>query len=267
VVRLLLAGGAGIDGGDDDGVTPLMAAARQGHTGTLEYLLSSGARVDARNRWGMTALHYAATNGYPDIVERLLEAGASPHARTIKGGTPLLNCTVPAIAEALLRAGADPNARTERTTPLHVAATSIGGRGYSGTQHREGEPRDRLGMARVLLAAGAAVDARDASGRTPLVALLAGRGLMNEVPLVRLLLRNGADPDARDPEGRTGLRLVADSWRRGWIPRARQAAVDVANGLLAAGAVDAPGPDGRTALEVALQKKAEPLVEVLQAAR
>jgi len=248
-------------------VSPLMAAARQGHTQTVEHLLRSGARVDAANRWGMTALHYAATNGYPDIVERLLTAGASPDARTTAGATPLQNCMVPAILVALLEAGADPRARTDAATPLHALVGSTGGRGYSGESHREGEPQDRPASARILLEAGAEVDARDARGRTPLVLLLERPNLMGRVELFELLMQAGADPNAKSPEGKTGLRLIADSWSQGWIAPARQAALDAVNGLLAAGAADPPGADGRTALDVARAKNAQPLVDALSASR
>src|SRR5437762_2993799 len=66
---------------------------------------------------------------------------------------PISSEAGPEIVRGLLHAGADVNAAggVTRATPLHMAAR-----------------RDHVGIARVLLDAGAAIDARDKKGVTPL---------------------------------------------------------------------------------------------------
>ena len=64
-----------------------------------------------------------------------------------------------------------------------------------------------LARATLLLDRGAAVDARDALGRTPLLLAVA----QNRLAVVRLLLARGADPNAADNAGLTPLRQANDS--------------------------------------------------------
>jgi hypothetical protein len=63
-----------------------------------------------------------------------------------------------------------------------------------------------LAQATLLLDQGAAVDARDTQGRTPLLLAVA----QNQLAVVRLLLARGADPNAADNAGVTPLRLAKD---------------------------------------------------------
>ena len=55
----------------------MYAAARNGHTETVEYLLDHDAALDAKGVFGGTALHWAAVNGHRDTVELLVGRGAS----------------------------------------------------------------------------------------------------------------------------------------------------------------------------------------------
>lgn len=66
--------------------------------------------------------------------------------------------------------------------------------------------RGEVERVRALLDAGAAADARDARGRTALLALvLQGDGRPDQVEVARLLLEAGADPNAADADGVTPL--------------------------------------------------------------
>jgi ankyrin repeat protein len=62
-ITLLLARGADVNAQDDDGMTPLMAAARYGKAPEkIQILLSAGADRTAKSRDGKTALDLAELN-------------------------------------------------------------------------------------------------------------------------------------------------------------------------------------------------------------
>jgi ankyrin repeat protein len=109
---------------------------------------------------GRTLLHFASGAGCCEVVAVLLRLGTDPNMQDRGGHTPLYcvanECatkTGPEMVRMLVRAGADVNAcgGVTRTTALHAAAR----RGY-------------LEIARALLDCGAAVEARDSKGDTPL---------------------------------------------------------------------------------------------------
>ena len=89
----LLAGRANVNAQDDEGVSALMLAARDGNAALLQQLLDRGAIVDARARTGWTALTYAAWKGHTDIARRLLRAGADPTLRDRSSWTALMHAT------------------------------------------------------------------------------------------------------------------------------------------------------------------------------
>lgn len=77
-------------------------------------LLSEGADVNARDDEGLTPLHAAASRNSVDVVRLLIEAGADVNARSNNGETPLFNAAanktrgkVP-IMRLLREHGADP---------------------------------------------------------------------------------------------------------------------------------------------------------------
>ncbi len=266
IARLLLAKGASLEGANELGLTPLGGSAYHGHEEMLDFLLSSGAKVNARDGHDMTALHAAARNAQLGAVTRLLGAGASPDAKTRDGETPLLSARSPRVVAALLRAGADPNAAGAGTTPLVAAAASFAeGRGYLGSRYREGEPNDPLATLKLLIDARANVNAADAEGRTALMAAAQRPG--SELQMIRALIGAGADPNRQDAKGRSALRVAVEAYDPGWVSPYAETGLESVRALLAAGALDRPEPDGRTALEVAKQKHTEPLAALLGAAR
>jgi ankyrin repeat protein len=60
--------------------TPLMMAARNGHTKIASMLLQYGSEWDATDSSMNTALHYAAAYGWIDCIELLLKAGSAVNA-------------------------------------------------------------------------------------------------------------------------------------------------------------------------------------------
>jgi ankyrin repeat protein len=177
VWKLLAERGANLHS-SKSGFTPLMAASRAGNLSAVQYLLEHGADVRARTRSGYTALYGAATwRGNAAIVQMLLEHGADPNAE-VEVTQPTQDLFTPVLASAthgdadslerLLAKGGGVNRQGGDfgKTPLLVAATT------------PSEPTIRL-----LLRAGADVNATDALGNSP-VQWARRRG---ETSMVRLL--------------------------------------------------------------------------------
>lgn len=138
-IRFLLSRGGSLDSlGPDRG---LNSAAFHGHWRLCKFLLEQGADVNwADPVSGETPLHAALCKTdrvvYDRVLKVLLSAGANPNARTNNG----------AETEGFMR-----DCRTKGETPLHRAAAF-------------GEEN----TIRLLLDAGAQIDAKDANGDSPL---------------------------------------------------------------------------------------------------
>ncbi len=214
VVRRLLEAGSPPDSADDPyGRTPLMEAASAGSAEAVRLLLAAGADPHRFDQSAETALHYAA--GSPGATRLLLEAGANPNAiteylfwtplhdaaaygdaevvrlllqadgareaRNSDGNTALMLATLAQRTDsvaAMLEAGADPNLGNDAgLTPLLVAV-----------QHGQVEP------VRLLLAAGARVDAVDRNGQG-IEAYLAWHPSPTALPEGSRAASVGLDPD------------------------------------------------------------------------
>jgi len=122
--------------------------------------VESDPSLAARRYFGKTLLHFASGAGCPEVVALLLRQSVDPDILDGGGHTPLY-CLAnqfsgeagPEIVRILVKAGADVNAcgGVTRATALHMAA-------------RQGH----VEIARALLACGAALQARDSKGVTPL---------------------------------------------------------------------------------------------------
>lgn len=126
-----LRAGFNINAEDENGLTPLMHAARSNSDSrVIKILAAAGAEVNACNEWGWTPLMWAAFfNSNPEIIEALIENGARVNVRDRRDRTPLMsaaNANVnPQVTKALIKAGADINACSKSGwTALISAAAS-----------------------------------------------------------------------------------------------------------------------------------------------
>jgi uncharacterized protein len=152
VVKLYLSAGISPNA-SDQGVTPLLEAARRGYSETALELINAGADVGAKDAYGVTALMFSLIAGSPDVALKLIEKGADVNSRDVDGRTALVEALTseneipPAVIDMLIRRGADVNVRLAGgLTPLMIAAS--------------GDPR----LVRMLVEAGADVNARDDGG-------------------------------------------------------------------------------------------------------
>jgi ankyrin repeat protein len=253
----------------DIGYTPLMYAAQGGHVEVARLLLRKGARVNETDRSDQTALRLAVFRSNVPMMALLVSAGATVESRylaiAVPGGTE-------EAVKFLLDHGANsnaaypPSASPRGPTPaLLIVAV------------RRGDPA----IVRLMLAAGADRDARDANGWNALrwakngksqevVALLEQAGMREggdaddallaavgkkDAAAVGAVLEARADPNTRDARGATPLVIAA-----------RNGDVDAVERLLRAGAdANATTPAEGTALIVAARLGHAAVIERLAA--
>jgi len=236
--KVLVDGGADVNLQDPDLVSPIVTAIVNGHYDVAAYLVESGADVDLADRWGRAALwaavdmHTPPHSGRPDAIEsttvssdqllkQLLAKGADVDAQLVLfppyrsladrgadnvmtiGATPLVRAAKAgdvAAVRLLLEHHADVSLPTaDGVTPL-IAAAGVGSRD-SDTRGRYKTEKDAIDSVKLLLAAGADVNATDNRGQTP----LHGAAFWGWTELVQLLADRGANVNAKDRRGLTPL--------------------------------------------------------------
>ena len=236
-VRLLIEGGADINKADPDAVTPLLMATLNANWDSAKLLIEAGAWLDKWDIYGRSPLYAAVDyNTLPhggradrlsgdlttseDIVSMLLDKGANPNLQ-LKLFPPYRALGPDRGADGLLRTGATALFRAARggdvaairlllqhgalidlpqenqVSPLIVAA------GYRAsaidTRGRFRNEKQAYEATRVLLEAGADVDARTDVGQTAIF----GAATNGWNSVVQLLADHGADLQVKDNQGNT----------------------------------------------------------------
>lgn len=182
-------------------------------------LIDAGADVNIRNRGGMTPLMYAAMRDNPEIVKTLIEAGADVNAR-VRGNMMVLIYAVLGgridaedafsglLMDAVMGLSAELHGggRTRRATP-----------GSSGA-----EVRGSTECVKLLLEAGADIDAQTAHGETALM-YAAHAGLFEKASV---LLEYGADPSLKNMQGETALQIARKKGRTDIVELLRDAGAE-----------------------------------------
>jgi ankyrin repeat protein len=277
--RALVDAGASLNLTDPDGTTALIIAIINGHYDTAAMLAEKGADPNLTDAAGMGAL-YATVDmntlgevfGRPerppsdklsavDLMKVLLAHGADPNA-TLKsptlqrahtpgdgllnvGSTPLMRAAKNGDSSAihlLLTHGANPNAveKNGNTALMLAAGLGRGTGAFTKDYATEGELLDAV---KVLVAAGADVNAVNDAGDTPL-----HFGAQASDEIVKFLAGEGAKLDVKDKKGRTPVEMalgVGLHGHAGGPPTVREGTAELLRQLIAINASkNAAKPDG-----------------------
>ncbi len=219
----------------------LAEAAASGRTKEIDRLLSAGATVNFQGKEGMTALIWVLLHQNKKGYQYLLEKGADPNLQmtesilTSDGLTDGNSATSlsamhedPSYLELALKYGGDPNILNpvKGTQPIFQCIMLL--------DHRR--PQPRLEQLKMLIAAGADLNARNKSDLTPL--MYAVRMLRYDLALV--LLQAGADPKPKTKWGTTVVYEIQESrldpksplnqWKIKTIEFLKEKGIDVENG-------------------------------------
>jgi ankyrin repeat protein len=205
IVELLAARGADIEkkaGEQQDGITPLQLAAREGFCNLVAHLSSKNPQIDAVDKKGNSALLLAAQRGHLEVVRFLVDRGANPgllngekfssvHYLQVAASKCLDNVKIQQFKETipLLRIPTSINISIDLSNkPLHQAVLS----------------GDIIRLQELLQLAHIDVNEVDDQGNTPLM-LAAELGL---IEMVRGLIASGAEVNKKNQAGWGALMLA-----------------------------------------------------------
>jgi ankyrin repeat protein len=221
---LLLRAGARVSAANREGVMPMQLATLNGNAAMIERLIKAGADVNLPlTQSGDTALMMASRTGKPDAVKALLDHGAQVNAKETWGDTTALMWAVaeghPTIVKMLIEKGADVNARTK----FVPSATGRGFEGATPVASKPAQPPEDnssglltplmfaaregdIESARLLVAAGAQVNATDGDGKDSLGLAIFNGGY----EVASFLIDNHANVNQADAQRFTPLFWAVD---------------------------------------------------------
>jgi ankyrin repeat protein len=253
-------------------VSPMVWAAKNGHSESVKTLIDCGANVNFKNTdTGTTALMYASAYGHKDVVKKLISSGADINITSDAGATALMSASQnghTGVVEELILGKADVNIENDKKlTALTLA--SINGHtdvvkklilGGANVAFADGNLHTALTLAlinghtesaKVLIENGANVNFEDNAGNTALI-LASQYGYAD---IVKKLISSGADVNFKNNAGFTPLMFAAHDGHG-----------DVVNELIEGGAnVSIADGAGSTALSYAWKRGEEdPIYGILK---
>jgi ankyrin repeat protein len=213
--------GADINQTGVPGITPIERATKHNEIKVVTKLLSLGVSPDQKTSEGYNLAEMAVYSGYPEVLDALLAKGARLEKNfgilwAIRDGG---GRSVP----VLLKYGANPNVMSNSGEPALWLAASTGeveavaalikyravidypNTSQGMTPLAIASHGGQLAAVRLLVDAGAKLEAGDASGMTP----LAQAAYMTKPDVVEYLLSKGANARAADRQGRSVADLAA----------------------------------------------------------
>lgn len=235
---MILVANKDINGHDDEGLTPLVWAAREGETKWVQKLIEMGANADLTDEFGWTPLMQSVSVS-PDptqVVDLLVDAGADVNAVNVETESVLLIAAQRGHIEAvrhLIAAGANVNYEgihswgyapliaSVKENHIEVVKLLVQSGAHLDLQDKEGlsalfwscylpYTKD---IALYLIESGASVHLKNERGETPLIYAcnFFGRGGFSEYDaellydIVAALLKAEADPQFRNESAQTAL--------------------------------------------------------------
>jgi len=211
-VRMLLDHGADVKAVSKQGRTALQLAALSDHSAEIaKLLLAKGADPKAVDGMGMTTLNAATLGNDTATIRMMVDAGVDVNAAgnlmaadAIVGETPLQNAVYNGNVEAvklLLSKHANVNASSSHDKLFQVKNGPIMLGGWSALHMGAAYgPRE---IVKMLLDAGADVNAKDVRGMTPL--MLAVATDRQDPEIIRMILAKGPDVNVASKMGETAL--------------------------------------------------------------
>ncbi|KAL8924222.1 MAG: hypothetical protein Q9208_004186 [Pyrenodesmia sp. 3 TL-2023] len=212
VARLLLDAGASIEAADDEGCRPLHCLALHRRDPYFAaFLVNLGCDLGSRNNQGFSPLQLACMCGNDRVLEVLLHHDMSfgleqwstmPLALAVSGNHQT-------VARLLLKSGAeiDRACPSSHRTILHLAAESLR------CDRRSGDDPGGHQLVELLCKYGAAVNAQDTNGDTPLHVVLStspsSTAIHHQRSLVKCLISRGARADIPNRDGVYPLTLAS----------------------------------------------------------
>ena len=279
VVKLLLAAGADVNIKDKKGETALLQTATEEWSQKfvkddgeiIKLLVNAGADVNVLNEYKETILSRAAGE-LPETVRFLIDKGADVNVTSNIGRTALMNAVYDNNTEStamLIAAGADVNAKDNHDETalyraiyrknvqnikllLDAGADPNNISKYSNWhQLLDGENISDEEVILMFIKAGANVNAKNRSSRTPLIEASYKENI--NLNFIKTLIQLGANVNAQDKDGRTALMNLYD--------KGHTEAVEM---LIQAGAnINIGDKDGETALITACRRGQKDIVQML----
>jgi ankyrin repeat protein len=248
-----------------EGTPALLMAIGKGNIEITKAIIGAGANLNITDNYGTTPLYAASEKGITEVVISLIAGGADVKKNGSGAMVVASRWGFVEIVQAFLNAGVE--TKGEKAVKAISQAADYG----------------HTSVVKLLLEKGAAVNARDFAGYSPLaravesnkketVLLLLDKGadmdnsdkfgmtpLMRaaqkgHTDMVKLLIDKGADKDLKDNDGRTAIMWAVREGSRDSLKILVDAKADI-------NAVD---KDGQTALSLARQRKDQNIMNILE---